>query len=50
MVKHPVELDLIAEYGIVIHRLTDIVEDLKKSNYVIKSAAGADYVDLVLFE
>ena len=48
--RHPEEAALIEQEGIVIHHLSDIVEDLKRGDAKIESAAGSDFVDLVLLE
>ena len=47
VVKHERELELIEEAGITIHRLTDVVGDLKKGGLKLDGAAGAHLVDLV---
>lgn len=47
VVKHDRELELIQEAGIIVHRLTDIVADLKKGGLILDGAAGAHLVDLV---
>jgi len=47
VVKHEREVELIQEAGIVVHRLTDIVADLKKGDLALEGAAGAHLVDLV---
>lgn len=47
-VKSEREVVLIAEHGITIRRLKDIVHELQtNSGFVIKSAAGADFIDLI---
>jgi hypothetical protein len=47
-VHHAPELELIREHGIVVHRLSDVVRELKgNSTSVVKHAAGADLVELV---
>lgn len=48
VVKSESELALIAQKGIQIHRLPDIVHALANQSYVVASAAGADVVDLIL--
>lgn len=48
VVKSEPELALIAQRGIQIHRLPDIVQALAHPNFVVASAAGADVVDLIL--
>ena len=47
-VKHPVELRLIEAEGVKVHRLADVIRDLASSETVIRSAAGASLVDLVM--
>lgn len=47
VVKSDEELKLIAERGIKIHRLGDIVSVLAKEHFVIGSASGADIIDLI---
>jgi hypothetical protein len=47
VVKSEDELQLIANQGIKIHRLSNIVAALAKENFVISSASGADIVDLI---
>ena len=49
-VKHPEELQLIKSNGITVHRLSDVVLDLEKSDSIIASASGAPLVDLVLLK
>lgn len=46
-VKVEAELELIAAHGVLVRRLRDIVRDLRKADFPIKSASGADFVDLV---
>lgn len=46
-VKSEQEVDLIAEHGITVHRLPDIVRELQSNEFPIKSAAGADFIDLL---
>ncbi len=47
IVKSEEELKLIADRGIRIHRLSDILSSLAKDPFVIGSASGADIVDLI---
>jgi hypothetical protein len=47
VVKSEQELKLIADHGIKIHSLSDIVSSLAKERFVIGSAAGGDIVDLI---
>jgi hypothetical protein len=47
MVKHENELKLVAESGITIHRLRDVVKHLKVGRLPIAGAAGAHLLDLV---
>lgn len=47
VVRSEDEVDLIESHGIRIHRLADIVSDLASDSFVIKSASGADFVDLI---
>lgn len=46
-VKSEHEVELIANHDIKIIRLPDIVKELRDSHFQIKSASGADFVDLV---
>ncbi|MEW5782067.1 MAG: hypothetical protein ACOY6N_11890 [Pseudomonadota bacterium] len=48
VVKSEEELKLIAGHGIKILRLDEIVSALAKDSFVIRSASGADIVDLIL--
>jgi len=47
VVRHERELELIRDAGIKVHRLADIVRELKHGDFVIEGAAGANLVDLV---
>ncbi|MGB5103843.1 MAG: hypothetical protein WBO04_11075 [Steroidobacteraceae bacterium] len=47
MVKHEDELQVVAESGITIHRLKDVVNQLKAGGMVIEGAAGTHLLDLV---
>lgn len=46
-VKHEEEISLLKEAGVTIHRLKDIVSEMKKRG-VVNAAAGADLYDLML--
>ena len=46
-VRHEQELAVIAESGVTIHRLKDIVKDLKSGRLPIQGAAGSHLLDLV---
>lgn len=46
-VKSEQEVELIAEHGITIHRLPEIVRELQTNEFPIKSAAGSDFIDLL---
>lgn len=46
-IKHEGELQLVAESGITIHRLKDVVQELKAGGMVIEGASGAHLLDLV---
>lgn len=46
--KSEQELALIAQQGIQMHRLPDIVHALAHDSFAVASAAGADVVDLIL--
>ena len=46
-VKSEEEVDLIAKHGILIHRLPDVVEQMKIGGGPIKSASGSDFFDLI---
>lgn len=41
------EVKLIEKYGIRLHRLSEIVSELKKGGYMISSASGGDLIDLI---
>jgi hypothetical protein len=47
VVKSEGELELIASHGIKILRLHEIVSSLGKDRFVVGSASGADFVDLI---
>lgn len=47
VVKSEDEVKLIAGHGIKIFRLNEIVSSLAKDRFVIGSASGADFVDLI---
>jgi hypothetical protein len=47
-VKHHRELEFIAEAGITVHRLADIIADLKRNQMAVQAAAGSHLVDLVV--
>jgi hypothetical protein len=46
-VRHERELELLVQSGIVVHRLRDIVRQLKSPGMVIEGAVGAHLLDLV---
>lgn len=48
IVKHEEEIDLLKEAGVVVFRVKDILSEMKKQQTLIRSAAGADLVDLTL--
>lgn len=45
-VKHPPELEMIEQAGVVVHRLSALVADLKRPSTPIKGAAGSHLVEL----
>lgn len=47
VVKSQEEVELIKTHGIKILRLSDIVRDLGEEKFIIESASGADFVDLI---
>jgi hypothetical protein len=47
VVKHTRELELIAEAGITIHQLTQVVRDLKGGELMLQGGVGAHLSDLV---
>lgn len=47
-VKHEEEIDLLREAGVTILRLKDIISEMVEKQTLVKSAAGADLVDLML--
>lgn len=47
VVKDEREIELIKNHGITVHRLPDILRQINESSNVIKSAAGADFIDLL---
>ncbi len=49
-IKHPEELLMLIDAGIRVHFLKDIVNELKNTKMMIKSASGASLVDLVLLD
>lgn len=49
-IRHPEEIVLIANEGVLVHNLIDIIKDLSSSNTLIESAAGASLADLVLLD
>lgn len=46
-VKSHREIELIQGEGIRVHALTDVVNDLNSNDYMITSAVGADFADLI---
>jgi hypothetical protein len=48
IIKHEEEIDLLKEAGVTILRLEDIISEMVVKQPLIKSAAGADLVDLML--
>ena len=48
IVKHEEEIDLLKDAGVTIFRLKDIVSEMVQKQTFIRSAAGADLVDLML--
>ena len=48
VVKSEEEVRLIAQEGIRIIRLQDVLKELRLSKAVIESAAGADFIDLIV--
>lgn len=47
-VKSEAEVELIANHGITVHRLRDVVNELREpEGFVVKSAASADFIDLL---
>ncbi len=47
VVKHPRELELIAEAGITIHKLIDVLAATNATTNVVEAASGAHLLDLV---
>ncbi len=47
-VKDERELEHIQDEGVIVHQLMDVVEELNRKDFLIKSSSGADFVDLVL--
>lgn len=47
-VKYEVELDLLKQAGVTIHRLKDILSEMVEKQGIVKAAAGADLYDLML--
>jgi hypothetical protein len=47
VVKYEHELELIEASGVRVHRLTDIVRELKRGDLLLQGAAGAHLLDLV---
>jgi len=50
VIKHEEELDLLKQGGIMIHHLKDILSEMSERPTLIKAAAGADLVDLMLLK
>jgi hypothetical protein len=46
--RFPEELDLIAQHGIKVHQLDEIVTSLSRNQTIIQSAAGTELVELVM--
>jgi hypothetical protein len=46
-VKSLEELDLIKAQGVLVHQLQDIVHALGTERFIVPSAAGADFIDLI---
>jgi hypothetical protein len=46
--RHLEEADVIAQHGVLVHRLTDIVDELRREDLPVQRAAGADFVDLLI--
>lgn len=49
-VKSEQEVELIAEHGITIYRLPEIIQELQDNDLPIKSVAGANFIDLLQME
>lgn len=47
-VRHPEELGVFREAGVVIHQLDDIIAEMVERKHLIRSASGNDLVDLIL--
>lgn len=47
-VRHPEELEIIAQQGIKVHRLSDVVVQLNAKGHLVPKSAGADLIELVL--
>jgi len=47
--RYPEELDFIAERGVTVHRLSDIIDHLANGSGLIERASGAHLVELLLF-
>lgn len=47
LIKHESELKLIEREGVVIHRLSTILAQLKREKGFVQSASGGDLVDLI---
>ena len=48
--KHPEELDMLIEAGIMIHRLSDILREMRQVKGKVSRASGSDFMDLLFFE
>ena len=46
-VKYESELDLVAAEGIRVMRLRSIIRDLNETRFLVQSASGADFADLI---
>ncbi|MCW5873453.1 MAG: hypothetical protein KIS88_02280 [Anaerolineales bacterium] len=48
-IRHPLEVELFEKTNIQVHRLKDILSDLKNKRMPIQSASGTSLVDLIYF-
>lgn len=46
-IRHEREVELLQEAGIIVHRLTAVIDELRCGGLVLEGAAGANLVDLV---
>lgn len=48
--KHPEELEEIKGNGVTVHRLSDVIQDMRSGKLPVTKAAGSDFMDLLFLE